>query len=68
MSLVESLSNVFVGIGVGFVSNLLVLPIFGFEVRLHEAAAITLIYTVISIVRSYVMRRVFEGIRVRNTA
>lgn len=65
MSLVESLSNVFIGIGVGFVSNLLVLPLFGFEVKLHEAAAITLIYTIISIARSYVMRRVFESIRVK---
>lgn len=64
MSLVESFANVGVGFGVATLANLLVLPLFGYKVTLADSAGIGLIMTVISIIRSYVLRRAFEWIRV----
>ena len=56
MSLVESLVNVLVGYGVGVATQMAVFPLFG------------LIFTVVSIVRSYALRRSFEALRVRQSA
>lgn len=65
-SFVEAWANIVVGIGVGFVANLIVMPWFGFNVRPGSAIGISLIFTVISLVRSYVLRRWFNGLRFGN--
>lgn len=62
-SIIETLCNTAIGYAISFVSNLTVLPMFGFHVSLRDNAIIGVIYTVISIVRSYVLRRVFNRIR-----
>lgn len=66
MSLVESFANVGVGFGVATLANWFVLPLFGYKVNLADSASIGLIMTVISIARSYVLRRVFEWIRINH--
>ena len=58
-SLVESIFNIAVGMGVAFLSNLIVLPFFGMPFSLASFGWISLIYTIISLVRSYVIRRLF---------
>ena len=65
MSLLESLINVAVGYGVAVSAQILVFPLFGLEVALADNLVIGAIFTGISIVRSYTLRRVFEEIRVR---
>ena len=65
MSMIESLTNVAVGYGVAVSAQILVFPLFGLEVALVDNLAIGAIFTGISIVRSYTLRRVFEEIRVR---
>ena len=64
MSGVESLANVAIGYGVATAANIIVLPWFGFNVSLKDGAIIGVVFTAISIVRSYVLRRAFEAIRV----
>jgi hypothetical protein len=64
MSLVESLANVAVGYGVAVVTQMLVFPVFGLVATLRENMAMGAIFTVVSIVRSYLLRRLFEAIRV----
>lgn len=59
-SLVEALTNIVIGLGVGFVSNIVVLPLFGYHVSLTDGFLISVVFTVISLVRSYVVRRVFN--------
>ena len=59
-SATEALINTLVGWGINYVANLLILPKFGFHVTYSQAFWIGCIFTVISIVRSYVMRRVFN--------
>lgn len=68
MSLVESLANVLVGYVVAVVTQMLVFPLFGLAVTVTENLLIGLIFTVVSIVRSYVLRRGFEALRVRQSA
>ncbi len=66
MSLLESLTNVLVGYGVAIVTQILVFPWFGLQVSLGDNLAIGTIFTVVSLIRSYALRRVFEHLRVRN--
>lgn len=63
-SLAESLLNVAIGYGVALASQVLVFPLFGIHIGLGTNVAIGAIFTVISIVRSYVIRRLFEALRV----
>ncbi len=60
-SLIEALLNVLVGYGINFTANLLILPLFGFNVTLTQNLAIGAIFTAISIVRSYLIRRYFNA-------
>jgi len=61
-SFIEAWVNVFIGFGINFVANMVILPYFGF-VGLTLAAnfQIGLVFTVISVVRSYVVRRWFNA-------
>ena len=65
MSLVEALANVAIGYAIAVATNWLVLPLFGFAVSMGESAAIGAIFTGVALVRSYVLRRMFEAIRIR---
>lgn len=60
MSLTETLTNVVVGYGVACATQMLVLPLFGVVLPLRENLLIGLVFTVVSIVRSYTLRRVFN--------
>ena len=59
-SFIESLTNVAVGCGVALGSQYLIFPIFGITgVTFGEHLGITAWFTVISIARSYILRRWF---------
>ncbi len=66
MSLVESLANVAVGYGVAVVTQILIFPIFGLQTTLAQNLMMGAIFTVVSIGRSYALRRLFEEIRLRH--
>ena len=65
-SFVEAWANIAVGFGINFTANLLVLPLFGLAVTASDAFGIGVIFTVISLVRSYVLRRWFNGLKFGN--
>lgn len=62
-SFIEAWANIFIGFGINFGANMIVLPWFGFDVTASVAFGIGLVFTAISLVRSYVLRRVFNGIK-----
>ena len=64
-SLLESITNNIVGYSVNFFMNLLILPIFGFNPSLSQNAKIGLLFTGVSLVRSYVLRRIYNKIGMR---
>ena len=61
-SAIESLANIAVGIGIAFGTQVVVFPWFGLHATLAANLGITAIFTVVSFVRSYTLRRVFNWI------
>ena len=59
-SFLESIINVAVGYGIALLSQIIVFPLFHIQCSLRQNIYIGLIFTVISIVRSYTLRRVFN--------
>jgi len=66
-SLIEAFINVLIGFWINYVANLLIFPLFGFQISLSDNFIMGLIYTAISIGRSYVIRRWFNA-RIHKTA
>ncbi|MFG6529150.1 MULTISPECIES: hypothetical protein [unclassified Sulfitobacter] len=60
MSLVESVANVIVGYGVAVFTQILIFPIFGLHTTLAQNLKMGAIFTIVSIARSFALRRVFE--------
>lgn len=60
-SLIESLINIAIGYAVALASQLVIFPIFGIHIPLSDNLAIGAWFTVISLVRSYVIRRWFNA-------
>lgn len=60
-SLVEALINVVIGFSINYVANLLIFPLFGLHISLTANLGLGVIYTFISIARSYVIRRWFNA-------
>lgn len=60
MSAVEASANVAIGYLVSVAANLLVLPLFGYDVSIADSFMIGLAFTAVSLVRSYLLRRVFN--------
>ncbi len=66
-SVVESLANIAVGFAINWSANMLVLPAFGFTgLTAAKAFGIGLVFTAISLVRQYVLRRYFNGLKFGN--
>ena len=61
MSLIEAVANVAVGYCLAVLAQIVVLPMFGLTVTLRQNLAIGLVFTAVSIVRSYLLRRLFEA-------
>jgi hypothetical protein len=66
-SVVEAWANIAVGFSINFAANMLILPLFGFTaLTLGKNFEIGLLYTLISLARSYVLRRWFNGLKFGN--
>ena len=65
MSLIEAVANVALGYLVAVAAQIAVFPLFAIEVSLADNLAIGAVFTGVSILRSYLLRRMFEAIRVR---
>lgn len=62
-SLVEAFANIAVGFGVALVSQLIIFPLYDVRVPFSTDLMITVWFTVISLVRSYFLRRFFNAHR-----
>jgi len=60
-SLIESLMNIFIGYGVALLSQILIFPMFDIHISLSTNLWIGAWFTLISLVRSYVIRRWFNA-------
>ena len=62
-SAIEAVTNVAVGFGVACGTQAVVFPWFGLEASLGANLGIGAIFTVVSLVRSYLVRRAFNAMR-----
>ncbi len=62
MSIAEIAVSYSVGFATSWALGWYVLPIWGFEQSAGAATTVTLIYTAVSIVRAYIIRRVFNWV------
>ena len=65
MSLVEAAANVVIGYVLAIATQIVVFPWFGIETGLVEHLTIGLAFVGVSLVRGYLLRRLFEAIRMR---
>lgn len=63
MSLVEAATGTFFGLILALVTNAVMMWITGVEASVTQNAIIVLGHTVVSIIRSYVVRRAFNRVR-----
>jgi hypothetical protein len=63
MSMVEAITNVIVGYGLAVVTQIIVFPWFGLQTTLGENLAMGGIFTIVSLIRSFLLRRLFEAFR-----
>ena len=66
-SMIEAVVNVLIGYGVAVTSQIIVFPLLDMEVAFSKNLIIGVIFTVISLVRSYVLRRIFTRYRLFRT-
>lgn len=62
LSLIESLTNVAVGFGISLASQIVIFSGYGVKLPLLDNIAITVWFTLISIARSYLLRRAFNRV------
>jgi len=67
-SLLESLVNVALGYLIALAAQLLIFPLFGIHISLQKNLQIGLLFTVVSIARSYALRRLFNRWHEKATA
>lgn len=64
-SFLESLSNVAIGYGVALASQLLIFPLYDIYIPLSHNIQIGLWFTAVSIARSYILRRWFNKVTIK---
>lgn len=61
-SLFESCLNVAIGYGVALASQVLIFPFYGINIPISDNLVIGVWFTMISIIRSYILRRWFNKV------
>ena len=64
-SLIESAANIAIGYLVAMLAQALIFPLFGFSASVSEHAQIAGLFTIVSLVRSYCLRRLFNWVSLR---
>jgi hypothetical protein len=65
MSFLETTLSTAIGFAVALATQILIFPLFGFNPSISENLVITLIFTVVSIARGFLLRRLFEALHIR---
>ena len=60
-SFYESLINIIIGWSINFTANMTIFPLFGWDISVEQNIWLGTIYTFISLIRSYIVRRWFNA-------
>lgn len=61
-SLLEAITNVAVGFGINLLGQMVIFPILGILVSFSDNLKVAVFFTVLSVARTYVLRRLFNGV------
>ena len=64
MSMIEAITNVLVGYALAIATQIVVFPWFGIDPNLQSHLTIGLAFIGVSLARGYVLRRLFESLRI----
>ena len=64
-SAAEALLNILIGFWISVLANVLLLPLWGYQVSMTQGVEIGLAFTLVSFFRSYLLRRAFNFYHVR---
>jgi hypothetical protein len=59
-SLIESITQTFIGLGTSILIQVILYPMMGIPVTFSQNVVITLVFFFVSIIRGYFVRRIFE--------
>jgi len=65
MSATESVVNVIIGYFIALLAQNIIFPLFDIHVSASQHAMIGFLFTIVSLVRSYVLRRLFNSIKAK---
>lgn len=65
-SIAEAWANIAVGFSINYCTNMLIFPLFGMHISPGNNFLMGMIYTAISLARSYILRRWFNGLKFGN--
>lgn len=63
LSLIESIANTLVGFLISLLVQLIIYPALDIPVTIYQNILITFVFTIVSITRSYLVRRFFNKIK-----
>ena len=61
-SVIESLTNIIVGLITSFIIQLVIYPLLGIPVTINQNIIITIVFFIVSFLRGYLIRRFFNSI------
>jgi len=61
-SLLEACVNIVCGYSINLLANFFIFPLWGWHITLKQNIEIGVIYTIISLLRSYCLRRIFNKV------
>jgi uncharacterized protein YacL len=62
-SFLESTVNTILGNIIGFILNASILPMFGFQISGKQNIILLIIFSIVGLIRGYLIRRLFERLR-----
>ena len=62
LSIVEAVSNTLIGLLTSFIIQIIIYPILNIEVSINQNIIITFVFFIASIIRGYLVRRLFNKI------
>jgi hypothetical protein len=66
MSLVEAITNIAIGYVIAVLTQVLVFPLFGLSASLGDNLGIGAVFTIVSLLRSFALRRAFNALLARS--
>ena len=66
MSLLEAITNIAIGYVIAVLTQVLVFPLFGLSVSLGDNLGIGAVFTIVSLMRSFALRRAFNALLARS--